>query len=406
MATVLIIPEKNEGQRPLFVAEQGLRSGQIEAVFIVDGWSTDDTYERLQEGLPSLQRLYPKARIELLRSRLRETGKGSAMVTGIQHALQNGFKQILFLDGDIASVTPRWVNFLLDSLKKHRAAMARGYFDRSSLDAQITRHITRPLMAIYFPEGRDIQQPLGGELALTTELASYLLEEAPTAPPHHWGIDTFLTVNTVVGGFPVVEVYLTQKVHKKKSLTELRTMLVECFDEMCKQIAFHGRLERVPEPKASLVKVLPKENALERVGGDVRTLRYVDLEEQRERFFTFVRGLRQPKTRLKELGLSKDQRSLVLALFDRKQFDTCSAALNAETWVALLDQLVRGYIQRGFSPVYHDVIFACWTVRALAFAHHEAHSFEAAEEATERQAEYAYRYAARYRDRAPAVVRC
>jgi hypothetical protein len=397
MSSVLIIPEQNEGRHPLYVAEQGLQSGRVKAVFIVDGWSTDGTFAALQEDLPQLQKRYPEAQIEVMRSELRETGKGGAMVTGMKYALTNGFRNVVFLDGDITSVTPRWITFLLENMERHRASMARGYFDRSTLDAQITRHITRPLMAIYFPEGRQIQQPLGGELVLTAELASHLLREAPTAPPHHWGIDTFLTVNTVAGGFSVVEVYLTQKVHKKKSLTELRSMLIECFDEMCKEIAFHGRYGAVPDPKVNLVVVTPKENSIERVGGDVRSLQYADLEEQRERFFTFVRGIRQPKTRLRELGLDREERDLVLSLFDRRRFNEESSTLNGELWVSLIDRLARGYIERGFSPIYHDVIFACWTLRALSFAHHEAETFEAGEEATERQAEVAFQYGARYR---------
>ncbi len=407
MSTVLVIPEKDEGAQPLFVAEQALRSGEIDAVLIVDGWSADGTYEELQRSLPELGRRFPCAQIRLLRSELRETGKGGAMVTGLQHALTNGFTHVMFLDGDISSVTPRWITFLLKSMEEHKAAMARGYFDRSTLDAQITRHVTRPLMSLYFPEGHRIQQPLGGELALTTELARFLLERAPTAPPHHWGIDTFFTVNTVAAGFPVVEVYLAQKTHKKKSLTELRRMLVECFDEMCKQIAFHRRYLAVPEPRRELVRVLPVDDGIERVGEDVRTLRYVDLDEQRERFFTFVRGLRSPNRRLKELGLPREERQWITALFKREAFEEGSRELSAERWVPLLDRLARGYIEQRFSPIYHDVVFACWTLRALAFALHEARDFESAEAATERQAAFALEYGKRYwraREAAPARV--
>jgi hypothetical protein len=394
MATVLIIPEKNEGQNPIFVAEQGLKAQGVDAVYIIDGWSTDDTFDRLKSALPELKERFPQKRVELLRSELRETGKGGAMVTGMERALTEGFEQILFLDGDITSVTPKWCELLLKGLRG--AAMARGYFDRSPLDAQITRHITRPLIAIYFPEGRAIQQPLGGEVALTAELARYLLEDTGSAPPHNWGIDTFITVNTVVGGFPVVEVYLTQKTHKKKSLTELRAMLAECFDELCKQIAFHRRLEGVPETDETNVKVVC-EGAPERIGEDVRTQRYVDPEEQMERFFTFVHGLRQPQERLRELGLSEEQLALVLELFDERNFRKRSTEMDHITWVALIDRLARGYIERGFSCVYHDVIFACWQLRALAFAINEAQSFETAEESTQRQADYAYQYGARYR---------
>ena len=397
MPTVLIIPERNEGRTPLFVAEQALRSQVVKGVCFVDGWSTDGTYTELARALPDLRLKYPNRRIELLQSYLRGTGKGGAMVTGMEWALGAGYRRILFLDGDIRSVTPRWCELLYEGLVKHGAAMARGYFDRSPLDAQITRHVTRPLMSLYFPEGRNIHQPLGGELAMTDELVHFLLHGQTIDPPHHWGIDTFITVNTVVEGFPVVEVYLTQKTHKSKSLTELRQMLVECFDEMCRQIDLHGRLAAVPDVRAMTVKDVKPEEPPERVGEDVRTLKYVDLSEQEERFFTFVRGLREPETRLEELGVEPELRKLVLSLFDPAEFQRRSRELNPETWVPLLDRLARGYIQRNYDVVYHDVIFACWQLRVLAFAHHEAGSFEQAEEATERQAQYAYEYGERYR---------
>lgn len=397
MSTVLIIPEKDEGTAPLFVAEQGLRANKVKAVFIVDGWSSDDTHKRLSEALPEFKSRFPGKRVELFQSELRETGKGGAMITGMRHALAAGFKRIAFLDGDISSCTPRWCQLLIEGLTEHGAAMARGTFDRSPLDAQITRHITRPLMAVYFPEGRAIQQPLGGELALTEELARFLLDGQPIAPPHSWGIDTFLTVNTALGGFPIVEVYLTQKTHDKKSLTALRIMLIECFDEMCKQIAYHKRQQAIPEPEEELVTVLSKDDGPERVGEDVRTLQYTDPMEQMKRSFTFFRGMREPATRLKELGVPKAERDLVCALFNETHFRTRSAELDARTWVPLVDQLARGYIEQGFSAVYHDAIFACWQLRALAFALHETESFEKAEEHTERQAEYAYEYGARYR---------
>lgn len=398
MSTALIIPEKNEGDRPLFVAQQGLQARGVDAIYFVDGWSTDDTYDRLQQALPALRQRFPGKSIELQRSELRETGKGGAMITGLKCALAAGFEQVVFLDGDIASVTARWCELLLRGLNEHKAAMARGYFDRSPLDAQITRHITRPLIAIYFPEGRAIHQPLGGEIALTADLGRFLLQQ-PLAPPHHWGIDTFLTVSTVVGGFPLVEVYLTQKTHKKKSLTELRSMLVECFDELCKQIAFHKRHQGVPATGEVPVTVLSKEDAPERIGEDVRTQQYANLDEQIDRFFIFVRGLRRAQERLDELGLTAEQKDVLLSMFDRKRFPTQSAQLNARSWVPLLDKMARGYIARGFTPIYHDVIFAAWQLRALSFALHETQTFEQAEQQTEEQSQYAYEYGQRYRAR-------
>lgn len=395
MSTVLIIPEKNEGRAPLFVAEAGLKSTRVEAIYFVDGWSTDDTFAQLTASAVEMTQRYGK-RVATLRSEIRETGKGGAMATGLRRALQDGFSHILFLDGDISSVTPQWCDLLADGLTQHDAAMTRGYFDRSPLDAQITRHITRPLLALYFPEGIEVQQPLGGELGLTAQLANHLVN-GPIAPPHTWGIDTFLTVNALAGGFPVLEIYLTQKTHTKKALSELRGMIIECFDEMVKEIYFHGRHRRVPANARSLVRLLPRDQAPPRIGEDVRTQRYVDLEAQVANLFAYARTVPHVAERLAELGVDDAARRLILSLLEERDFRERSRALNAQTWIPLLDAVVRGYLEKRFASAYHDLIFLVWQLRATAFALNEATSFEAAEAQTAQQARYAYEYGEKYR---------
>ncbi|MFQ5838421.1 MAG: glycosyltransferase, partial [Thermoplasmata archaeon] len=234
MTNVLIVPEKNEGSSPLRVVEEGLKSGSIDEVYVIDGWSTDNTVSLLNEALPRLARDYGKG-VELHRSKLRNTGKGGAMVTGMEIALSAGHSRIAFADSDISSITSRWFDYLVSGIDQYDADMTRGYFDRSSFDAQITRHITVPAINMFFPEGRGINQPLGGELCMRDSFVRYLLNH-PLAPPHTWGIDTFITVTALVGGFKIVELYLSQKLHKGKKLSELEDMLQECFDEMARLI--------------------------------------------------------------------------------------------------------------------------------------------------------------------------
>jgi hypothetical protein len=400
MSNVLIVPEKNEGQRPLLVIEEGLKAASVDEVLVVDGWSTDDTVPLLSERLPDLERKHGKV-VKLIRSELRDTGKGGAMVTGIKWALADGHDRIIFLDADITSMTSKWCDVLVEGIDKYDVAMTRGYFDRSPFDAQITRHVTRPLIALFFPEGQAVNQPLGGELCLTAELARYLLE-CGIAPPHTWGIDTFLIINTLVGGYRVVELYLTQKTHRKKSMDELKTMFIECFDEAVKQVHFHARHRVVPADVASLVQVLsPSASEIERVGEDVRTLVYVNLDEQIESFFAFVGQLRDSARLMGELGLSAADVTLLLELFGARadasarlstSFQEQSGRLGIEEWIRILDSLARGYVAQRFSARYHDLLFAIWKLRTLTFCLNEAHSFEEAEENTRKQAAYAFQY--------------
>jgi hypothetical protein len=416
MSNVLIVPEKNEGQRPLLVIEEGLKAASVDEVLVVDGWSTDDTVPLLSEWLPGLEEKYSK-RVKLIHSELRNTGKGGAMVTGIKRALADGHDRIIFLDADITSMTSKWCDVLVEGIDQYGVAMTRGYFDRSPFDAQITRHVTRPLINLFFPEGQAVNQPLGGELCLSAELAHYLLD-CGIAPPHTWGIDTFLIINTLVCGYRVAELYLTQKTHNKKSMDELKTMFIECFDEAVKQVHFHGRHRGVPAKVESLVQVLPPSaSEIERVGEDVRTLVYVDLDEQIESFFAFVEHLEDTTELVGELGVSAADVELLLELFGARadasaspstlrldsgqaslrtglstSFQKQSGRLGIEEWIRILDSLSRGYIAQRFSARYHGLLFAIWKLRTLTFCLNEAHSFEEAEENTRKQAMYALKY--------------
>ncbi len=400
MSNVLIVPEKNEGQRPLSVIDEGLKAATVDEVLVVDGWSVDDTVALLSERLPELADRYRKP-VRLIRSELRNTGKGGAMVTGIRQALADGHDRILFLDADITSMTSRWCDVLIDGIDQYDVAMTRGYFDRSPFDAQITRHVTRPLIGLFFPEGREINQPLGGELCMTADLAGYLLD-CGIAPPHTWGIDTFYIINTLIGGYRVAELYLTQKTHRKKSMDQLKTMFIECFDEAVKEVRFHGRDRAVPTDAESLVRVLPPSaTEIERVGEDVRKLVYVDLDEQIDSWFAFVGKLENEAELMDELGLAGPDAELLLKLFSADPdaptgsdagFRERSKTLDIEAWVRILDTLARGYIAQRFSGRYHDLLFAIWKLRTLTFCLNEARDFEAAEVNTQRQAAYALQY--------------
>jgi hypothetical protein len=407
MSNVLIVPEKNEGQRPLRAIEEGLKAANVDEVLVVDGWSTDDTVSLLSERLPDLERKHGKG-AKLIRSELRNTGKGGAMVTGIQRALADGHDRIIFLDADITSMTSQWCDVLVEGMDQYGVAMTRGYFDRSPFDAQITRHVTRPLINLFFPEGQAVNQPLGGELCLSAELARYLLD-CGMAPPHTWGIDTFLIINTLVGGYRVAELYLTQKTHRKKSMDELKTMFIECFDEAVKQVHFHARHQGVPAEVESLVQVLPPSaSEIERVGEDVRTLVYVDLDEQIESFLAFVEHLEDTTRLMDELGISAADVTLLLELFGAKlstSFKEQSGRLGIEEWIRILHSLARGYIAQRFSARYHDLLFAIWKLRTLTFCLNEAHSFEEAEENTRRQAIHALEYGQSLAAQASSVVK-
>jgi len=400
MSNVLIVPEKNEKLNPLHIVDVGLASGKIDEAYIVDGWSTDNTWTLLEKEIPSYEKKYGK-KIKLFGSVLRNTGKGGAMYTGIKRALKDGHSMITFIDADITSITTKWFDILIDSISKDNLGMSRGYYDRAPFDAQITRHITRPLIAMYFPEAKDVNQPLGGELCMTKEVAEHLLT-CCTAPPHTWGIDTFMTINTVMGGFKMGEYYLTQKTHGKKSVGELRGMLIDCFDEAAKQVFYHKRNVSIPKFSKSLIKVLPKEHTqVERIGEDVRTQKYVNVDFEIESFISSLEKI-LPNNHTDGDGLKKflkvdfDDEYLLMDMLKIRsinEFKEKSKLLDRHVWVRTLDTLTRSYIAEEFNPAFHEIAFILWRLRSLSFIVNEAKTFEEAETNTAEQAKLAFEYA-------------
>jgi len=398
MTNVLIIPERNERLKPLNVIERGLKSKNIDEIYIVDGWSTDGTVPLLKRQIPKLQKKYKK-KIKIFYSELRNTGKGGAMITAMKRALKDNHSKILFLDADITSSSPEWCDVLIEGMDKNKVDMVRGYFDRAAHNAQITRHITRPLINMFFPEGHGINQPLGGELCLSKELTKHLVDYK-ISPPHTWGIDTFFTIVTLIGKFKIAEQYLAQKVHNKKSIMELRPMTIECFDEASKLIYYSKRYLKIPKFKQSLVKQLPHSPKIKRIGPDVRKLKYINLNYEIEMFLSYVKNLiangQINPTRINNVPISKfEDNTLILDLLMAKSVDDFkekSKLLTRVVWIRTLNTLTRKFIHFNFAKRYYELANLLWELRSLSFALNEAKSFEEAEENTRKQAELAFNF--------------
>lgn len=398
MTNVLIVPERNERLKPLNVVERGLKSKYIDEVYVVDGWSTDSTVPLLKRQIPKLEKKYNK-KIKIFYSELRNTGKGGAMITGMERALKDNHSRILFLDADITSLTPEWCDVLVEGIDKNNVDMCRGTFDRAPHDAQITRHITIPSINMFFPEGKGITQPLGGELCLTNELAKYLLEYK-IAPPHTWGIDTFFTIVTLSGKFKIAEQFLAQKVHTKKSIVELRPMAIECFDEVAKLIYYKKKYLKIPKFKESRVIHLSDSPKIKRVGPDVREVKYINLDYEIEMFLAYVKNLiangQITTTRINNVSLSKfDDNTLILDLVRAKSIDEFkekSKLLTRKEWIRMLDTLIRKFIHFNFAKNYYELVYILWELRSLSFSLNEAKTFKCAEENTQKQAELAFTF--------------
>jgi len=168
-------------------------------------------------------------------------GKGDAMNTAIRRAAEKGWERVHFYDADITNFDESWIDGA-ESGANRGFGVVRHRFPRASTDAMITWMITRPGLAIEFPETflPRLNQPLGGELLLTRPVLEALADSPTVGDRSDWGIDTLITYETSVLESGVYEHHVPDgKRHTLYgSLDDIRTMSLECLDAVA---SLHGR---------------------------------------------------------------------------------------------------------------------------------------------------------------------
>jgi mannosylglycerate synthase len=213
------------------VAAAHERVGEVVCV----GYEVESTYRAIEAARHDIEvetgtpvRLVLQERIGVLRP-----GKGDGMNTGLRYLLGTDHDRLHFYDSDITSFDARWIT-RAEEAADAGYGVVRHSFPRASTDGMITWFVTRPGLAILFPRSQLpwIEQPLGGEMLLTRPVAEMLAADTRVADRSDWGIDTAITFALVGRSVPMYEVYMPQgKSHALyRGLTDLKTMLVECFD--------------------------------------------------------------------------------------------------------------------------------------------------------------------------------
>lgn len=195
---VVIFPTKNEEDTIKHVINTAKKSRHHPDVIVVDAYSSDKTVNiALENGAKVIQqenRMFP--------------AKGIAMKKGIKEAINYNANIVLFLDADIKNLTTEWVDKLVEGCIN--CDMVRGYYQRHSRDAPVTKLIARPMIQIFFPELSHIEQPLSGEVCARIEVWKRLLDQNP---PDGWGIDVWFLIESAMAGYHIKEIYLGIKEH-------------------------------------------------------------------------------------------------------------------------------------------------------------------------------------------------
>ncbi len=153
-------------------------------------------------------------------------GKGYNFENMFRKSLELGAQFLICVDADLTSISPEWIKNFGDPLA-HDYDFVNPIYSRHKYDGTITNNICFPL--VYGLYGRNIRQPIGGDFALSRRFMEHLIQQPWHRTTGEYGIDIFLTMNAVVGGFKTCNTGLGAKRHKP-SAPKLGPMFVQVVD--------------------------------------------------------------------------------------------------------------------------------------------------------------------------------
>ncbi len=179
-------------------------------IVLADGGSTmDDTREN---ALASVKATGSHGVVGIYRGL---PGKGSAVRWIFAAAAELQAKAVVLLDADLRSIAPYWIERLLGPVLNGGYDFVAPLYVRYKYDGTITNNVAYNMTRCLY--GQRIRQPIGGDFALSADLASSLKEESVwDTDIARFGIDIWLTCNALVKGAKVCQARLGAKIHDAK----------------------------------------------------------------------------------------------------------------------------------------------------------------------------------------------
>lgn len=210
------IPSRNNQSTIGHVAASAVRGvleylpGVRAVVLNADTHSQDQTVAAFLAAVP------PCSGVPLLSTQFTGIpGKGSAVRTIFQAAVQLRASGCVLLDADLRSVRSEWVPRLAMPVLQDRADLVVPNYRRHQHDGTVTNFVAYPLTRALY--GRRVRQPIGGDFGVASRLCIGCLEQDVwRTDVARFGIDIFLTTTALAKGFRVAAASLGTKVHDPK----------------------------------------------------------------------------------------------------------------------------------------------------------------------------------------------
>jgi glycosyltransferase involved in cell wall biosynthesis len=178
-------------------------------IIIADGGSTDDTREIAQsveshhfniDVLVTIYRGIP--------------GKGSAFRAIFEAAKYLRASGVALFDSDLKSIKTGWVHNILSPVFEGYDFVAPDY-SRYKFDGTITNTIAYNLTRALY--GVNIRQPIGGDFGMSRALVDHCLnQDVWDTDIAKFGVDIWLTITAITGGFRICQTRLGAKIHGEK----------------------------------------------------------------------------------------------------------------------------------------------------------------------------------------------
>lgn len=128
-------------------------------------------------------------------------------------------------------------------------------YARNCQEGNTTNHFAYPLLGVHF-NGLAPRQPIAGDFGLSARFARHVMKQGWHDYAYGYGIDIFLTLHALCGGFKATEISLGKKLHKPsfdKMIPMFREVAASYYETA--QELFHDRvidsisLDQVDAPK-------------------------------------------------------------------------------------------------------------------------------------------------------------
>ncbi|MCK5849879.1 MAG: glycosyl transferase [Kiritimatiellae bacterium] len=150
-------------------------------------------------------------------------GKGYNFENMFRKVLELDAKVLVCVDADLLSITPEWIKYFVDPILDGYN-FVNPIYSRHKYDGTITNNICYPI--VYGLFGKNIRQPIGGDFSMSADFVQHLVCQPWHRTTEEYGVDIFMTMNAIIGGFKTCNTGLGAKVHKP-SAPKLGPMFIQ-----------------------------------------------------------------------------------------------------------------------------------------------------------------------------------